>query len=152
MSWQALTTADLAILPQLLELVQRQHPDDEGAAAIASAITRVTRYVRGCIASRPGGQNDADPALLPPELIEDAAWLVFEELLLPLAQMFDLADTQKTRIASARTTIRKDVPAGTMRVSQPDNPEATPGIQSAHGAAIVASETRNATREKLKGL
>lgn len=150
MPWLALTTARLAVLPQVLERVKAMHPDDDGAATIAAAIADQTAYIRGAI--KRGTVLDADTTLLPPELLTHAAWLTVEQLLVPLSNIVELTTDQRTLIATAHKVIEQNVPAGRMQVSAPDNPETSPTMQSGGGSIVVTAGCRQATRQKLAGL
>ena len=153
MPWLALTTADLTILPQLLEQVRALNQDDNGVAVIAGAIAKITSQVRSRLPS--GTVRAADTTFIPSEVASDAAWLVVEELVLPLTSVLALTEEQRTRIAAARTAINKDLPSGGIIIGAPAVAESTSDLQQSgvvKGATVISTSTVRTTRAKLAGL
>lgn len=153
MSWLALTTADLALLPQLLEQVRALNVDDNGEAVIAKSIAKVTAQVRSRLPANT--VRSADTTLIPSEVTTDAAWLVIEDLVLPLTTVLALTEEQRTRIAAARTAITKDLPAGNIYIGLPADPESSSDLPSGGkitGATVITTGTVRTSRAQLRGL
>jgi len=142
-NWIPITTADVYSALQAPEL------DSLRTAALAvtqgdpvlDAIAVVVPRVRGFIASHPGNKIDQDATLIPPELFQDAVWLVIQALKIRLGDAVPFSDSQKTILTRAEADLHQ-VALGQLRVSIPQNPEVTPSIQSGGGAEIASTRTR----------
>ena len=142
-NWIRIETADVYSALQAPEL------DSLRTAALAvtqgdpvlDAIAVVVPRVRGFIASHPGNKIDQDATLIPPELFQDAVWLVIQALKIRLGDAVPFSDSQKTILTRAESDLHQ-VALGDLRVSIPQNPETTPSIQSGGGAEIASTRTR----------
>lgn len=150
--WSTITGIDVeARIPANLLAVVRERFNDAGTDPMPVIIRDVIARVRGAVASCRNYHLDQDTTLLPPELVDDAAYLVVGGLLLRLGEATPIGDALKTRIEHAETRLLA-VAKCEYSVSSPENPQGSPSAQPIGKVSQVSGEPRRNTPARLSGL
>jgi hypothetical protein len=150
-SWITLTTADIeARIPANLLAAIREQYNEEGTDPLNVLIADVTSRVRGAVATCDQYVLDSVATTIPPELRDDAAWLVVGAIMLRLGEATPISDRLNSRLEQAEEHL-KAVAACDLAVSKPANAGADP-MQSVGGVSVVRKRPNIVTRERLSGL
>ena len=119
------------------------------AAPLALTIQDRSNYIRNRISGRV--LVSATPFAIPPELVTDAALLIFEALNVRLSLGIQLNDDQRSMIARAYKDL--DI-AGTrdMPIALPDDPVTPIVMQSGASISIVKKPPRVESRKDYAGI
>ena len=151
-AWIAITPADIeARVPSVVLSTLRERYVDASADPLVSITADVTALVRGRISSNKAFALDQDETLIPPELKDDACWLIVEALKLRMPDAAPISDREANRIADARKQLEA-VAQGHIVVSIPANPQASPSAQSDARIAVVSGSPRRVGRQIIRGL
>lgn len=108
--------------------------------------TRIRTEVQGC----KGNLVSLTPYTIPPELKVYACHLIIEALQTRIPRL-EFSDSQKAQCDQAREYLRR-ISKCEIPVSQPDDPNETPDIQSGNGISAVTTTPRLTGRSRLSGL
>lgn len=118
---------------------------DPVVAAIADVVQRIRLEVQACRSNR----LSATAGTIPPELRSDAIALIVEAATRRLQGT--IGEDERKAADNARTFLRR-IATCEVPISQPDDPEGEPQIQSKGGAAVVKPTRNRFDREAMNGL
>jgi hypothetical protein len=125
-----------------MRALSEAHVENGQTDPITAAIRVVIARVRGSILSWQHNQIDRDATLIPPELLDDAIWLVIQRLKLRFpAEKVQLTDAQKERIKTAEERLNK-ITTGDLRISAPLNPSSQTA-QVSGGIEVISPGRRH---------
>ena len=149
--WITLTVADIeARIPANALAALRERFNLEGTDPLTVLISDVTARVRQAVASCDDYVVDATAGTIPPELRDDAAWIVVCAIMLRVPDVLPTTEDHRARLKLAEANLAK-VAACELAVSTPTTAAAST-VQATGGVSVVASRSRLNTRERLSGL
>lgn len=150
-AWVTLTAADIeARIPSVALAALRERHNLDGTDPLSVLIRDTVARVRQSIASCDDYVLDATTSTIPPELLDDAAWIVSCAILLRVPDVMPTTDDHRTRLRLAEDNLAK-VAACDLAISTPTT-AATNTAQSTGGVSVVRSRTNLNTRSRLSGL
>ncbi len=150
-AWSAITPADIeARIPANALAALRERFNLDGTDPLAAQIADVVARVRGAVASCDSYQVDSDTTTVPPELRDDAAWLVCGGIMLRVPDAMPMTDDHRKRVELAEARLEK-VAKCELAISTPASPVDS-GTQSTGRVEFIGANTRLNTRTKLSGL
>jgi len=151
MSWIPVTEADLltAISGDELSGLREVALADGQADPVTPTIARVVNRIRGDIATSGKYQVPADTTLIPDRLLDCAlALIVIRFMSRPAASIIDDKNNTRAKAGDAAERLLERVARGDFAIQDPD----TGAEPSGSAISVQNSNTRNFTREKMKGL
>jgi hypothetical protein len=150
-AWITLTAADIeARIPSAALAALRERFNLDGTDPLAVLIADTVARVRQAIATCEDYVLSADPATIPPELRDDAAWIVCCAILLRVPEVMPITDDHRTRLRLAEDNLAK-VAACDLAIGTPTTAgDAT--TQTTGGVSVVRSRSQLNTRDRLRGL
>lgn len=150
-AWTAITAADIeARIPANALAALRERYNLDGTDPLAAQIADVVARVRGAVASCSSYQVDADAATVPPELRDDAAWLVCAGIMLRVPDVMPMTEDHRARVTLAEKRLEK-VASCDLAISTPST-AVDSATQSTGGVQLVSHTDRRNTRARLNGL
>lgn len=149
--WITLTAADIeARIPSNALAALRERFNLDGTDPLTVLISDVTARVRQAVASCDDYVLDATAGTIPPELRDDAAWIVVCAIMLRVPDVMPTTDDHRARLKLAESRLEK-VAACELAVTTPTT-AGTSTVQPTGGASVVSSRPRFNTRDRLSGL
>lgn len=149
--WITLTVSDIeARIPANALAALRERFNLEGTDPLTVLIADTVARVRQSIATCYDYVLDSTAGTIPPELRDDAAWIVVCGIMLRVPDVMPTTEDHRARLKLAEDRLAK-VAACELAVSTPETAgEST--AQSTGGVSVVSRRDRIVTREKLAGL
>ena len=150
-AWVAITTADIeARMAAPLMAAIREQYTESGGDPMAVVIADITLRVRGAVATCDQYSVDATETLIPPELRDDAAWLVVHSLMLRLPDATPVPESIVERVKGAEKRLEM-VAACKFGVSSPATPTVST-LQTIGGVSVVRTRPQLTGRAGNAGL
>lgn len=150
-AWVPLTVADIeARIPSVALAALRERHNLDGVDPLSVLIRDTVARVRQSIASCEDYVLDATSTTVPPELLDDAAWIVCCAIMLRVPEVMPTTDDHRTRLRLAEDNLAK-VAACDLAISTPTT-TGTSTAQSTGGVSVIRSRPNIITRDRLRGL
>jgi hypothetical protein len=150
-AWVPLTVADIeARIPSVALAALRERHNLDGTDPLSVLIRDTVARVRQSIASCEDYVLDATTNTIPPELLDDAAWIVCCAIVLRVPDVMPTTEDHRSRLRLAEENLAK-VAACDLAISTPTT-AGTSTAQSTGGVSVVRTRTNVNTRTRLSGL